>query len=109
MLERTDAITDEVLEPITSVLTYLTVYLFKKLLSRCVIASFKMYIKIKNTDIFKVLSVFCFIRIYIVIYIYENVAPYTCAPVQTVFVIQNVPGGTCQTSGECSLGQTIPI
>ena len=23
--------------------------------------------------------------------------------------IQNVPGGMCQTSGECSLGQTIPI
>ena len=23
--------------------------------------------------------------------------------------IQGVPGGMCQTSGECSLGQTIPI
>ena len=24
-------------------------------------------------------------------------------------IIQGVPGGMCQTSGECSLGQTIPI
>ena len=23
--------------------------------------------------------------------------------------MQGVPGGMCQTSGECSLGQTIPI
>ena len=25
------------------------------------------------------------------------------------YVIQGVSGGMCQTSGECSLGQTIPI
>jgi len=25
------------------------------------------------------------------------------------YYIQGVPGGMCQTSGECSLGQTIPI
>ena len=26
-----------------------------------------------------------------------------------IVYIQGVPGGMCQTSGECSLGQTIPI
>ena len=26
-----------------------------------------------------------------------------------LYDIQGVPGGMCQTSGECSLGQTIPI
>jgi len=26
-----------------------------------------------------------------------------------IIIIQGVPGGMCQTSGECSLGQTIPI
>jgi hypothetical protein len=26
-----------------------------------------------------------------------------------VYIIQGVPGGMCETSGECSLGQTIPI
>jgi len=26
-----------------------------------------------------------------------------------IVYIQDVPGGMCQTSGECSLGQTIPI
>jgi len=28
---------------------------------------------------------------------------------QPYIYIQGVPGGMCQTSGECSLGQTIPI
>ena len=29
--------------------------------------------------------------------------------VQRVVYLQSVTGGMCQTSGECSLGQTIPI
>jgi hypothetical protein len=28
---------------------------------------------------------------------------------ETVALIQGVTGGMCETSGECSLGQTIPI
>jgi len=33
-----------------------------------------------------------------------------CYPVAVVMLrTQGVPGGMCQTSGECSLGQTIPI
>jgi len=32
-----------------------------------------------------------------------------CSDTQHVMHIQGVPGGMCHTSGECSLGQTIPI
>jgi len=38
---------------------------------------------------------FCLLHVSIYIYIY--------------IYIQGVPGGMCQTSGGCSLGQTIPI
>ena len=37
-------------------------------------------------------------------YFWFSILPYT-----ELVQIQGVPGGMCQTSGECSLGQTIPI
>ena len=43
----------------------------------------------------KNMTIFIITRSYIYIYIY--------------IYIQGVTGGMCETSGECSLGQTIPI
>ena len=47
----------------------------------------------RNISMLRHYMVFIYIYIYIYIYTYT----------------QGVPGGMCQTSGECSLGQTIPI
>jgi hypothetical protein len=51
-------------------------------------------------------KVFSYTHTYLYIsYIHINIHAYTC----TYIHIQGVPGGKDQTSGECSLGQTIPI
>ena len=53
--------------------------------------------------------------IQITLYMYKSPCIYTCeytnhsVYIQIYIYIQGVTGGTDQTSGECSLGQTIPI
>ena len=42
------------------------------------------------------------------VYLYQ-VPSQTSVKFRAGLYIQGVPGGMCQTSGECSLGQTIPI
>ena len=48
-----------------------------------------------------------YVYVYVCTYVYVYVYECMCLYVRTC--IQGVTGGTDQTSGECSLGQTIPI
>jgi hypothetical protein len=53
-----------------------------------------------------------YIRVYsvcIYMYIYLFIAFCVCIYIYIYIYIQGVTGGMCETSGECSLGQTIPI